>query len=298
MPPADGLDDVHAGQDSRPQAWTGPAPQEARRRRGGQGPQQRAANTCGGGASGTPSWRRPTAGPPACAKAHGADGPLLRRGAVQETQHHRPDRSEARRGRLQVVLRRGDPTEAREDLRLLPVGGLVVVLSPVTGRLVGAHGPRLPLAVAGGALALGGAASLWLGPATPLPAALAVYLLFGLFLSTVNPPITNTAVSGMPRSMAGVAASLASASRQTGTTLGVAISGAIVGSVLPRDGTAFTRAERGVWWMVLTLGLSIVVLGLLSTGRRAMHTAARAAALFDEVDQGAELRTVLTSRQS
>ena len=146
-------------------------------------------------------------------------------------------------------------------LCLLPVGVLIVVLSPLTGRLVGARGPRLPLVVAGAALALGGGASIWLGPATPLPAVLAIYLLFGVFLGTVNPPITNTAVSGMPRSMAGVAASLASAGRQTGTTLGVAIAGTIVGSALARGGTAFTGAEHGVWWLVLGLGVGILALG-------------------------------------
>jgi EmrB/QacA subfamily drug resistance transporter len=172
-------------------------------------------------------------------------------------------------------------------LCLLPVGVLVVALSPVTGRLVGARGPRLPLAVAGVALALGGGASIWLGPATPLPAVLGIYVLFGVFLGTVNPPITNTAVSGMPRSMAGVATSLASAGRQTGTTLGVAISGTIVGSALARGGVAFTSAAHGVWWMVLGLGLGILVLGLLSTGRWARGTAARAAALFADVDTGA-----------
>jgi EmrB/QacA subfamily drug resistance transporter len=173
-------------------------------------------------------------------------------------------------------------------LSLLPVGVLTVVLSPLTGRLIGTRGPRLPLVIAGAALALGGGASLWLRPATPLPAVLAIYLLFGIFLGTINPPITNTAVSGMPRSMAGVAASLASAGRQTGTTLGVAISGTIVGSALARGGTAFTGAERGVWWLVLGLGVGIVVLGLLSTGRWALETAGRAAALFEEVDRGAD----------
>lgn len=48
-------------------------------------------------------------------------------------------------------------------LCLLPVGALVLVLSPVTGRLVGTRGPRLPLVVAGSALTLGGVASAWLG---------------------------------------------------------------------------------------------------------------------------------------
>ncbi|MET8766289.1 MFS transporter [Streptomyces sp. NPDC004658] len=181
-------------------------------------------------------------------------------------------------------------------LCLLPVGALVVVLSPLTGRLVGTRGPRLPLLVAGGALTLGGGASLWLGPDTPLPAVLTTYLLFGIFLSTVNPPITNSAVAGMPRSMAGVATSLASAGRQTGTTLGVAISGTVAGSVLPGGGTRFTDAEHGVWWMVLGLGLGIVLLGLLSTGPWASGTAAGAAALFEEVERGAAARTTPVGR--
>ncbi len=176
-------------------------------------------------------------------------------------------------------------------LCLLPVGVMIVALSPLTGRLVGARGPRLPLVVAGAALALGGGASAWLGPGTPLPAVLATYLLIGIALGTINPPITNTAVSGMPLSMAGVAASLASAGRQTGTTLGVAIAGTIVAPGLSHGGTAFTGAARGVWWMVLGLGAGIAVLGLLSTGPWALGTARRAAALFGELDRGADLQT-------
>ena len=164
-------------------------------------------------------------------------------------------------------------------LCLLPVGVLVLVLAPLAGRVVGSHGPRVPLVVAGTALALGGGASVLLGPDAPLPAALAVYLLFGVFLGTINPPITNTAVSGMPRSMAGLAASVASTGRQTGTTLGVAIAGTIVGS-----GAVFTDAVRGVWWLELALGAGVLVLALVSTGRRATGTATRAAAVFDRIE--------------
>ncbi len=86
-----------------------------------------------------------------------------------------------------------------------------------------------------------------------------------------------------------MATSLASAGRQTGTTLGVAISGTIVGSALARGGMAFTSAEHAVWWLVLGLGVGILVLELLSTGRWASDTAGRAAALFKEVDRGADL---------
>jgi len=169
----------------------------------------------------------------------------------------------------------------RAGLCLLPVGVLIVILAPLTGRIVGTRGPRLPLVASGAALALGGGASLWLEPTTPLPAVLAIYLLFGISQGTINPPITNTAVSGMPISMAGVAASLASVGRQTGISLGVAISGTIVGSSLARGGTAFTTAERGVWWLIIGLGVGVLVLALLSTGRWALDTADRAASLFD-----------------
>ncbi|POX61518.1 MFS transporter [Streptomyces sp. Ru62] len=175
----------------------------------------------------------------------------------------------------------------KAGLCVLPVGLLIVLLSPRTGKYVGAHGPRLPLLVSGTALAAGGAVSLFIGPSTPLVALLAIYLLIGVFQGTINPPITNTAVSGMPRSMAGVATSLASAGRQTGTTLGVAIAGTIVGSSVAHGGTAYTHAEHSVWWLLVGLGLGIVALALLSTGTWAKETAARAAALFEEVDRGA-----------
>jgi EmrB/QacA subfamily drug resistance transporter len=171
-------------------------------------------------------------------------------------------------------------------LCMLPVGALVVLLSPLTGRLVGARGSRLPLVVSGAALALGGATSLWLGPATPVPSVLAIYVLFGVFLATVNPPITNAAVAGMPRSMASVAAALVSAGRQTGTTLGVAIAGTIIAPALPHAGAAFTTAAHAVWWLVLGLGLAILALALVSTTAWAGATARRAAALFEQIGDG------------
>jgi EmrB/QacA subfamily drug resistance transporter len=168
-------------------------------------------------------------------------------------------------------------------LCLLPIGSLVLLLSIVSGRLVAAHGPRRPLLVAGGALAAGGAVLLWLTPGTALPAVIAMYLLIGVFLGLVNPPITNTAVSGMPRSMAGLAAALASSGRQTGTTLGVAVAGAIIGPALGRGGVSFTSTAHSVWWMLVGLGAGLVFLTVMSTGAWADRTAQRAAALFDGI---------------
>ncbi|RZT13372.1 EmrB/QacA subfamily drug resistance transporter [Kribbella sp. VKM Ac-2569] len=157
-------------------------------------------------------------------------------------------------------------------LCLLPVGLLICVLSPLTGRVVGARGPRLPLVVAGTALTLGALASLTIQASTPLLNVLAVFLFFGVFLGTINPPIANSAVSGMPRSMAGLAGSLASVGRQTGTSLGVAIAGSIVGATATTDPRRFVRAEHIVWWPTLAMGLVVLALALISTSRRARRT--------------------------
>ncbi|MCX5535582.1 DHA2 family efflux MFS transporter permease subunit [Streptomyces sp. NBC_00006] len=163
-------------------------------------------------------------------------------------------------------------------LCLLPVGVPVLLVSRRIGRMVGARGPRLPLVIAGGALALGGGLSLGLGPDTPLAAVLAVYLLFGVFVGAVNPPISNSAISGMPRSMAGLAGALASTGRQAGTTLGVAVSGAVMGPHLAGGGAEFTGAAHGVWWLVLALGAGVAVLGVLASSAWARGTAVRVGA--------------------
>jgi EmrB/QacA subfamily drug resistance transporter len=169
-------------------------------------------------------------------------------------------------------------------LCLVPLGVLVAAMSPVTGRLVAARGSRLPLTISGAALTLGGGSSLWLGATTPLPAVIASYLLFGVLLGTVIAPVTNTAVSGMPGSMAALATSLPSASRQIGTTLGVAISGTILGPALAAGSIAFTRAQHKVSWVLIALGVGTLILALVSTGHTARATATRTAALFEQMD--------------
>jgi hypothetical protein len=86
----------------------------------------------------------------------------------------------------------------------------------------------------------------------------------------------------MPGSMAGLATSLASSGRHTGITLGVAIAGTIIGPGLAGDGSG----AHAVWWMVIGLGVGIVILGLLSTGRWAHASGDRAAAHFEQVERG------------
>jgi MFS family permease len=168
-------------------------------------------------------------------------------------------------------------------LYLLPTAGMTLVFSPLSGRIIGKRGGRLPLLVSGCALTFAALMLTRLTPTTPTAYLLLSFVLFGLGFGLVNPPITNTAVSGMPPSQAGVAAGIASTSRQVGATLGVAIVGAVAGGGLASViGKGFAVATRPAWWILAALGAVILVLGFLTTSAWAQATAERTADRFRE----------------
>jgi MFS family permease len=150
------------------------------------------------------------------------------------------------------------------------------------------RGARLPLLIAGGCMVASGLVLTRLTPSTPLGLLLAVYAVFGVGFGFVNPPITYTAVSGMPNAQAGVAAAVASTSRQVGQALGVAVIGSIVGaSVGGAVGSHLASASHPAWWVVAGCGASVFVVGLLSTGSWARRTARQCAEQLQEEQQEA-----------
>src|SRR5215813_2312917 len=163
-------------------------------------------------------------------------------------------------------------------LYTLPLAVMTLLLAPLSGWITGRRGPRLPLLVAGVAMTTGGLLLTGLTPATPVGWLLIAYVIFGIGSGLVNPPITNTAVSGMPRAQAGVAAAVASTSRQVGQSLGVAVVGAAVTSALRGPLRAdFAQASHIGWWIIAGCGAAVLLLGLVTTGRWALRTAARTA---------------------
>jgi EmrB/QacA subfamily drug resistance transporter len=157
-------------------------------------------------------------------------------------------------------------------LLTLPMAVLIFLSAPVSGRLVGSRGPRLPLVLAGLAIMAAALVLVRLSDSFPVPWLLGSYVLFGLGFGLVNAPISNAAVSGMPDSQAGVAASVASASRQAGAALGVAITGSLVAGA---SNAGLAAASHAAWILLAACGLGIAVLGSVSTGRRASATAQR-----------------------
>ncbi|HEY1621308.1 MAG TPA: DHA2 family efflux MFS transporter permease subunit [Streptosporangiaceae bacterium] len=163
-------------------------------------------------------------------------------------------------------------------LYTVPMAAMTIVFGPLSGRVVGSRGPRLPLILAGIALAASGFLLTRLTSGTSMAYLIVTYVIFGIGFGVVNAPITNTAMSGMPRSQAGVAAAIASTSRQIGGSLGVAVIGSVVVSALVGSfRTGFAAATHGGWWIVCACGLAVLGLGLVSSGAWARGTAARTA---------------------
>ncbi|MEU6285213.1 MFS transporter [Streptomyces sp. NPDC047028] len=164
-------------------------------------------------------------------------------------------------------------------LWMLPMAAPTFLCAPLSGRLVGSRGPRVPLLVAGAAITVSGVLFGAFEAETSNATLLLGYVLFGIGFGFVNAPITNTAVSGMPRAQAGVAAAVASTSRQLGQTLGVAVVGAILASGIGSSSYrhAFVSAARPGWWIIAACGFAVLVLGAVTSGRWAHRTAERTA---------------------
>jgi MFS transporter, DHA2 family, methylenomycin A resistance protein len=111
---------------------------------------------------------------------------------------------------------------------LLPEALAVLVASPLSGRLVGRSGPRLPM-TAGMLLGAAGFASLALvRPGTPYGLLVAPMIAAGFGTSFTMPAATAAAMGAVAAERGGLASGALNASRQVGGAVGVALLGALV----------------------------------------------------------------------
>jgi EmrB/QacA subfamily drug resistance transporter len=169
-------------------------------------------------------------------------------------------------------------TALHAGIDTLPMAAMIMVMPPLSGRLVGRRGSRIPLAIAGSAMAVSSLFMVGRTASTPFAWLFAEYVVFGIGFGFVNAPITNAAVSGMPRAQAGVAAAIASTSRQVGATLGVAVVGALVSaSAVKGSHLDLATASRAGWWVLFGCAMVVLLLGLVATTTWAKDTAQRTA---------------------
>ena len=163
----------------------------------------------------------------------------------------------------------------------LPLAIMMMVCSPLSGRMVANFGTRPSLLISGGGFLLSTLLLTGLTNETPLALLLVAYALFGVGLGMVNPAITNNAVAGMPLAQAGVAAAIASTSRQVGAALGVAVAGTIVNP--RRTGLSnFAQATHPIWWIMTACGVAVMVLGWASNTEWSRASVKRVASLLGE----------------
>jgi EmrB/QacA subfamily drug resistance transporter len=162
----------------------------------------------------------------------------------------------------------------KAGLYTLPMAGMTFLFAPISGRVVGSHGPRPPLVAAGIAMLASCLMLTRLSNTTSVTWLFTAYAIFGFGFGVVNAPITNTAVSGLPREQAGVAAAFASCSRQIGQSLGVAVVGsAATARVVGSFRLGFAQATHVGWWTIAGCSFGVLVLGIVTTGRWALTTA-------------------------
>lgn len=166
---------------------------------------------------------------------------------------------------------------------LLPMAGAMFLLGPISGYVVGKFGSRIPLIIGSVFLCL--AALIFISQGTVISNSLLFfgYACIGIGLGVMNAAITNTAVSGMPRSQAGVASATTSTTRQIGQALGVAIIGSVLASNAHRimPGLAFSNGFHVSWLIIGGCGIVVFIVALVTTGTWAKKTAERAAILIE-----------------
>ncbi|GAA3637874.1 MFS transporter [Kineosporia mesophila] len=173
-------------------------------------------------------------------------------------------------------------TPFRAGLYLLPMAVVVMVLAPISGRLVASHGTRPSLVLGGLGMTAGTVTLTFVDPSQPLAVLFLAYGLFGVGFGMLNAPITATAVSGMPPSQAGLAAAVTSTSRQVGTAIGVAVVGSVYTAHLGRlgsvpDAVSRVDAAHAGFWVVAGCAVLALVVGWGSSGAWARRSAERAA---------------------
>ncbi|MFJ3234030.1 MFS transporter [Streptomyces sp. NPDC086787] len=147
----------------------------------------------------------------------------------------------------------------------LPMAVGATVCAPLSGRLVGRVGPRLPLALAGGSTMAGALCLVGLDGHTDISLLLLAYLLIGVGVGFANAPITNTAVSGLPAARAGVAGAITSTARQVGSAIGIALAGGLAANSTP---AGLAHASRPGWILVACCGLLLVLVARAAESKK------------------------------
>jgi DHA2 family methylenomycin A resistance protein-like MFS transporter len=138
-------------------------------------------------------------------------------------------------------------------LAFVPMMGMVLPANLVAARISERIGAPATIAAGGVLTALGCVMLLGIAPGTPYFETLVQLMIIGGGLGLLVPPLTATLLGSVEKTRSGIAAGVLNATRQTGSVLGVALFGALIGQP-----DAFMRGAH------LSLVISVVLLLIAS----------------------------------
>jgi EmrB/QacA subfamily drug resistance transporter len=157
----------------------------------------------------------------------------------------------------------------RAGLTILPMPVAMAACAALAGRVLARRGPRVPLAVAGCALAASCAALSRLAASSSPGFLLVAYAMFGAGLGLASASVTNGIMAAVPKSRASLASGINSASRQLGASLGVAVTGSVLASSLHgRLHAGYLHAAPASWLVLAGCGVAVLRLSVRTAGRR------------------------------
>jgi DHA2 family methylenomycin A resistance protein-like MFS transporter len=145
-------------------------------------------------------------------------------------------------------------------MALLPMTAMVAGGGLLSNRLAKLGGPRVAMCVAFGLYAAGALALVALVAGAPNWVAIAPLFAIGLAAGYVTPAATAPALATVEHRHAGVAAGVLNSARQSGSALGVAVFGSVIGASLPfvaamrlvlGGAAAMALLAALVWWKTM-----------------------------------------------
>ena len=148
-------------------------------------------------------------------------------------------------------------------LAFAPMMAAVLVTNLVAARVVGAIGARLTIAAGLLVTAASCVGMLWIEPGTHYAALCAQLIGLGGGLGLLVPPLTSTMLGSVAKSYSGVASGVLNAMRQSGSVLGVALFGSLLGG-----SAGFVGGLRMALIIAAALALCALVAVLIGVPRR------------------------------
>jgi len=154
-----------------------------------------------------------------------------------------------------------DYSPFQTGLAFLPIMGVVLPVNLIAPRLAERIGAIATIVIGAVITATACLALLFIRQGTPYPAMLAQLMALGGGLGLLVPPLTSTLLGSVDKARSGIAAGVLNSTRQTGSVIGVALFGSLLG---PRD--AFISGARTA--LIVSAILLLTAAAAISAGGR------------------------------